>query len=223
MKNEDYVVRRDAIYVGEVVKSNTVYRLEGDKNSEYNQPEKLTTSIWTNYRSMLFVPDENLFSNDLLFDSPAYPVLNITDDETCLSLGNDSVFIKDACSLDKLLEYYGYPEELTLEDVKKLREIFFTGHFAKDNCQMFGWEELENFFEFKSGTKFPLIKKYLENLAKITGCRSFQGISESILPREYFNVLDDMGNTQLFDLIQWNETKINSFKPDKKEKVKKLR
>lgn len=54
------------------------------------------------------------------------------------------------------------------------------------------------------------------------GHRSFSGISESVLPREYFRVLDDRGDNTLMDAIQWHK-KMNAFTPSKVEgPVKKL-
>ena len=57
---------------------------------------------------MLFVPNEDKLSNDLLYKTPNYPILNVTDDETCLNLGEKSIVVKDAYNLAALLEYFGY-------------------------------------------------------------------------------------------------------------------
>ena len=38
--------------------------------------------------------NEDKLSNDLLYRSPNYPILNVTDDETCLNLGENSIVIK---------------------------------------------------------------------------------------------------------------------------------
>ena len=91
--------------------------------------------------SIIPVINEDKLSNDLLYQSPNYPILNVTDDETCLNLGDNSIVIKDACNLAALLEYFGYKKDLTFEDIMKIRKTFFTGRFAKDNCQLFGWKE----------------------------------------------------------------------------------
>ena len=132
---------RDNIYVGEVVRTDSIYRYEGDDNFFRTKPGQLSTGSWKSYRSMLFVPNENKLSNDLLYRSPNYPILNVTDDETCLNLRENSIVIKDACNLAALLEYFGYKKDLTFEDIMKIRKIFFTGRFAKDHCQLFGCRE----------------------------------------------------------------------------------
>lgn len=141
MENRNYKVNRDNIYVGEVVRTDSIYRYNGDTDFFRTKPVMLDTGSWFSYRSMLFVPNEELLSNDLLYQSPNYPILNVTDDNICLSLGEKSIVIKDACNLAALLEYFGYNRELTFEDILKIRNTFFTGRFAKDNCELFGWKE----------------------------------------------------------------------------------
>ena len=108
MENRNYKVNRDNIYVGEVVRTDSIYRYNGDTDFFRTKPGMLDTGSWFSYRSMLFVLNEELLSNDLLYQSPNYPILNVTDDNTCLSLGEKSIVIKDACNLAALLEYFGY-------------------------------------------------------------------------------------------------------------------
>ena len=52
----------------------------------------------------------------------------------------------------------------------------------------------------------------------------FSGVSESPLPREYWDVLDDRGDNTLMDVIErWDET-MNAFAPHKQEgPVKRLK
>lgn len=229
MENKNYKVCRDNIYVGEVVRANEIYRYEGDTDLFHTKPDRLEINSWFSYRSMLFVPNEQKLSNDLLYRSPSYPILNITDDNTCLSLGKGSIVIKDACNLAVLLEYFGYSKELTFEDIVRIRKAFFTGRFAKDNCELFGWKEfMAEDVKFYAYGKEVTDPKELEKLRKKfraeqqAGHRSFSGISESVLPREYFRVLDDRGDNTLMDAIQWHK-KMNAFTPSKVEgPVKKL-
>lgn len=190
MENRKYKVSRDNIYVGEVVRAHSIYRYEGDTDFFRTKSGQLSISSWFSYRSMLFVPNDEKLSNDLLYRSPSYPILNVTDDETCLNLGEESIVIKDACNLAALLEYFGYHKDLNYEDIMRIRETFFTGRFAQDNCELFGWKSF------------------------IPG--SFFGVSESVLPREYWDVLDDRGDNTLMDALQWHE-KMNAFAPHKQE------
>lgn len=224
MENRKYKVSRDNIYVGEVVRTDKIYHYAGDTG-------QLDTGIWFSYRSMLFVPNEEELSNDLLYRSPSYPILNVTDDKTCLGLGEKSIVIKDACNLAALLEYFGYNQDLTYEDIMRIRKTFFTGRFAKDNCELFGWKEFQpedwTYYD-ENGDEITDPKKLKRRIAQEkrdqqAGHRSFFGISESVLPREYWDVLDKMGDNTLMDAIQWHE-KMNAFAPNKQEgPIKKLK
>lgn len=227
MENKKYVVCRDNIYVGEVVSLGGIYRheIDGDLFG------KLSVGSWESYRSMLFVLNEDKLSNDLLYKSPNYPILNITDDETCLNLEENSIIIKDACNLAALLEYFGYKEELTYEDIMKIRKTFFTGRFARDNCQLFGFretmaEDLTFFIDGQEVTDSSEIEKRRRQFraSQKAGHRMFSGVSESPLPREYWDILDDMGDNTLSDVMeQWAE-KMNAFAPHKQEgPVKRLK
>ena len=80
MDNRNYVVDRDQIYVGEVVRTDRIYRYEGDTDFFNTKPGQLDTGSWRSSRSILFVPTVEKFTNDLLYKSPNYPALNITDD-----------------------------------------------------------------------------------------------------------------------------------------------
>ncbi len=229
MENRKYKVRRDNIYVGEVVRTDSIYRYERDTDLLRTKPGQLNTGSWFSYRSMLFVPNEKKLSNDLLYRSPNYPILNVTDDETCLGLGEKSIVIKDACNLAALLEYFGYNKDLTFEDIMRIRKTFFTGKFAMDNCELFGWKEIqpEDWTYYKKGIKIidpEELKRIIAQEIRVqqAGHRLFTGIPESVLPREYFDVLDKMGDNDLMHALKRHE-KMNTFAPHKQEgPVKKL-
>lgn len=230
MENRKYKVSRDNIYVGNVVETDKIYRYEGNTNFFHTKPGQLTTNSYFSYRSMLFVPNERKLASDLLYQSPEYPILNVTDDDICLGLGEESIVIKDACNLAPLLEYFKYNKELTFEDIMKIRKTFFTGKFAKDNCELFGWKEIksedwtycENGAEVTNPIKLKM-RIAIEKIHQQAGHRAFFGTSENILPEEYYNVLDERGNKTLTDAIQWHE-KMNAFAPHKNEVyVKKLK
>lgn len=229
MENRKYMVSRDNIYVGEVVRVDKIYRYEGDTDFFRTKPGQLDTGSWFSYRSMLFVPNEKKLSNDLLYRSPSYPILNVTDDKTCLGLGEKSIVIKDACNLAALLEYFGYNQDLTFEDIMRIRKTFFTGRFAMDNCELFGYKEAkpEDYTYYKNGAEVtdPIeLKRRMaqERREQQAGHRAFIGFFESVLPREYWDVLDKMGDNDLMDVIQWHK-KMDAFAPNKQEgPIKKL-
>ena len=57
-----------------------------------------------------------------------------------------------------------------------------------------------------------------------TGHRMFSSVSESPLPREYWDVLDDRGDNTLIDVLKRWDEKMNAFAPHKQEGiVKKLK
>ncbi len=226
MKSRNYKISRDNIYVGKVVRANKIHRYEGDRT----KPGQLSIESYFPCRSMLFVPNEEKLANDLLYQSPNYPILNVTDDETCLSFsGKNIIIVQNACNLSKLLKYFGYNKDLTFKDVMKIRKTFFTGKFAMDNCELFGFKETkpEDLTYYRNGVKVtdPKELKRLMNKERISqqaGHRSFSGMSESILPREYWDVLDKMGDNDLMSAIEWHE-KMNAFAPHKQEgHIKKL-
>lgn len=175
------------------------------------------------------MPNPESLSNDLLYQSPSYPVLNVSDDELCLSIGENKIVIKDACNLNELLEYFGYKKELTYEDIIELRRTFFTGRFAKDNCELFGYKEtmVDDVTFYKNGEIVTdpkeLERRRIEFISEQkAGHRMFSSNSEGILSHDYWEVLDRLGDNSIKDALLWQE-KMNSFTPHKEEgPIKKL-
>ncbi len=230
MKNKKYIVSRDNIYVGEVIRAYEIYRYEGPGDLFETKPGELTTSCWDSYRSMLFTLDSDMKSNDLLYKTKAYPILNITNDNLCLSL-KEEIVIQRACNLALLLEYFNYKKDLTYEDIITIRNTFFNGRFAKDNCELFGWKEIkpEDLTYYKNGVKIndlKELKKRIEQERRLqqAGYRLFNRISEHQLPRYYWDILDDLGDLVPPNPLLEFEENTNAFIPNKKEVyVKKLR
>ena len=87
-------------------------------------------------RSMLFVLDEEGHANDLLYDSPHYPVLNLSKNEDCL---NQKICIcLQTYKLYELLKYWGFSDEIGYEDVLRIRNTFFSCDYVLDNCELYG-------------------------------------------------------------------------------------
>ncbi len=230
MRNKQYTVKRDNIYVGRVISTSYIYEL-ADKKIEPGSYEDL--------RTMIFVKDPYGFSSDLLYNSPNYPILSMTDNEKVLGHHNslndldieNQLYIYDTCSLSELLKYFGYKEELTYDDIKEIRKKFFNGKFAKDNCELFGWKETmaEDLIFYDGDKKITdpeIIKKYQRDyrIEQKLGRRSFTSTKKGPLRREYFDKLDDVyGNNSLIDIIDGWGLKINEFKPSRLEnKIKRL-
>lgn len=224
MENKKYVVCRDDIYVGEVVRTDSIYRYEGVDELFRTKPGQLKTSSWKTFRSMLFVPNEDKLSNDLLYNTLNYPILNVTDDKTCLNLEGTNIVIKDAYNLAVLLEYFGYKKDLTYKDIMKIRRTFFTGRFGMDNSELFGMKEYIP-SQFKPNItdpnkRYEIYKKSLN----LDSERQFGSISKNELPMELMDILDNRGNKSLADSIYCIDEKIDIFTPCKEEGiVKKLK
>ncbi len=224
MENRKYVVCRDDIYVGELVRTNKIYRYTGDCDFFGTKPGQLTTCVWKSFRSMLFVPNENKLSNDLLYNTSNYPILNVTDDETCLNLGRKSIVVNEAYNLAVLLEYFGYKKDLTYEDIMKIRRTFFTGRFGKDNSKLFGMEEFIPSRFMPNITDPDKRYKLYKKSVRLGSERQFGSISTNELPRELMNILDERGNHSLMDVIYDFDEKIDAFTPHQEEgPVKRLK
>lgn len=224
MESRKYTVCRDDIYVGSVVRTDRVYRYEGEEPFFNTQPGELDTGAYREYRTMLFVPDQNRFANDLLYNSPNYTALNVTDDAIALATPAESIIVKDSYNLAQLLQYFGYPENLTYEQVMEIRKRFFTGHFAMDNCELFGWKEsmpqdwtyYRNDKEVTNPLRLRLIwmKKEIE---RRMGHRSFSGINGAVLDERLWDILDKMGDNSLWDVLFRYDDQMDMFKPHKEE------
>lgn len=142
MENRKYKVCRDNIYVGEVIRTRCVYRCRTTSVSN-EKLGQLDVDNWRSYRNILFVPNEDGLASDLLYKSPNYPILNISDDEKYVYFNDRIVLVKDAYNLAELLKYFGYKEEFTYEDIVRIRKNFFTRKFVYDNCELFGYKEMK--------------------------------------------------------------------------------
>lgn len=217
MKDLKYKVCRENIYVGEVIKlSSGIDRHEGDSNFFYTKPGQLYPTGFYSFRSMLFTPNESKYSEDLLYNSPNYPVLNVTDDKTCLKLNINDIVVAHAYNLESLLKYFGYEEELTIEDIIKIRKTFFTGRFGMDNSRLFGMREFIPYNFHPEIEDLEEREELYKKTVNLSSERQFGSISTSVLSRELMDILDDRGrDTNLFS---------DCFKPNKEENnVKKLK
>ena len=200
MENRNYKVKREDIYVGELIRTDrdSIYRYSEDDFFDYKKGQ-LYTSCWETYRSMLFVLTEEKLCEDLLYSSSHYPVLNITDIDIYLNSTSPKIeIVKEAYNLSLLLEYFQFSEELTFEDIIRIRKTFFTGRFGMDHCELFGMKEFipASFQPRKKGVLVTDKKQIYELYKKsvVLGSeRQFGSVSSSILPHEFMDILDDRG------------------------------
>lgn len=159
MKSSDYIVSRDDIYVGVVsyvdkdkikvfpdgiydfqfISEETILRKFDNRKHLLNTKEQLLygngSEIDRFNRSMLFVLDEQKCANDLLYDSPNYPIFNISDKDLCM---NARIAICNyVYKMGKFLKVFGYDEKLSYDDIIKIKDKFFYD-FMIDNCELLG-------------------------------------------------------------------------------------
>lgn len=229
MNNKEKKIYRDSIYAGKVVKTSKIHRYPLDVEPPFGaKPGSFYVSVYYPCRTMMFIPNEKKLAQDLFYASPNYPILNISDRE---DLYFANLVVKDSINLGPLLKYFGYGEHVTSTELKEIRNKFFTGRFAKDNCELFGMKEIlpEDKKYFKDGKEItdPRERVKAINFFKGLGPREFIGSGQGVLPFEYWNLLDKMGNNELTDVIidklEGSEAHIDSFKPSKKERhIKRL-
>lgn len=228
MENRKYVVNRDDIYVGEVVQTSTIYRYK--RHEKYTDASnKIGAASAYGCRSMLFVPNSNVFAEDLLYNSPNYPILNMTNDDICLNLDVNAIVVREPLCLAPLLEYFGYAEQLGYEDIVKVRKQFFDGTFARENAELFGYKPVmaKDLYFYKHGEVIEDARKLRKLRMKYEwdhrgDRRKFRYSEDGPLPRYYFDELDKFGDISLLPALLWHE-RTDSFVPDKKEgKIKKL-
>ena len=240
MQNINYLVKRDDIFVGGVVKidhpeKSEVYpkgiyipcdllsSLRKGSNEAfsfmYEQRPMADFSIpqFSIIRRMFFVLDENQKANDLLYDSSHYPISLISSPEDCLKahIGVNGHF---TYKLDKVLQYFNYPEIMRYEDVLKIQELF-TYESQIINCEAFGLhlfknekekEEFEKNFSLDEFHKAPdmglLMDKNINFRVLVDGPISFS----------YFNALRFLSNRQE------NGVEIDFSRPAPFERARKL-
>lgn len=90
-------------------------------------------------RTMLFVLDENKHANDLLYNSPSYPIINISSHDDIYH--SKIVLLHYTYWIGKLLEHFGYPDKLQYADIVRIRKHLFSCDYALENCEIFGRQE----------------------------------------------------------------------------------
>jgi len=224
MKNKNYKVCRDNIFVGQVISTDKIYRYSKKYRYYDDKSNGLVTGVYSIYRSILFTLDENKFASDLLYQSPNYPILNLTNDDICLNLEGNKTIVNDYINLSELLKYYKYNEELTYNDILRIRERFFNSKFVKDNCELFGVKEttskeLTIFTDFRDIKETNIIKSRQQQIGK----RTFVSGFEHELSEEYWNILNATSDNTVYEVLSGYDKKRNAFTPHKKEgKIKKL-
>lgn len=143
MKMKNYSVSRDNIYAGSLVRTCELY---GQPFHPGDEASKLVdTNIQTKCRTMLFVPNERMFTNDLLYNSPSYPILNMTDPKEYMETLNfedycryylrsekGMLVIDQMCYLGPFLQFLGYGKYLNYKQINEIRQQLFNGINSKE-------------------------------------------------------------------------------------------
>ncbi len=217
MENRKYKVLRDNVYAGQIVQN-----LDYQINSDEKNKGIISLRFHHVCRNIIFTIDSENRADDLLFNSPRYPISNVTsaisDEEKVRKMNR--LMVESAVNLAPILEYLGYKSKLGYEDILKIRKQLFT------NISLINGEYLFNFGKIKS-EHLPCISQNLLD------CLNSQGVAETkdfklpsanaYITKEYFEILSSLGDSQLPMTV--TNKKGDLFKPDKtvEGKIKKLK
>ncbi len=176
MISKEYIVNRDDIHVGKVIKTHMVYgtcdlRDAISKNECYFQ------------RSMLFVPTADNLANDLLYNSPNYPILNSNYSNTV----GATIVVTEPFNLSDILEYFGYDEKLTYKDILNIKKEILTKKFCRENSKLFGLSFDEHGYKEVPNAMFSFdyYKNILENSDSSTS-KSLSGLIITSRGSDYY-------------------------------------
>lgn len=238
------MIQRDSIYVGQVAK--IIDFREDLLNNIY-------VGFFKEYRSLLFSLTDELYASDLLYDSPQYPIINTTDNNTIRKIkqGNRTFLaVVNSCNLGFLLKCLGYDEFLTKSEVMQIRNTIFSSNFLKNNCDIFGLmkkpspsffvgknfknmpiEEVDIYGYYKANyfRKIHLMLKF--HLKQIMGIQEYEFTNDvnwffetMKLRDEYLSVLNKLKDDTILSIFQKDNVHLDAFKPNKEEgKIKRLK
>lgn len=166
-----YRVSRSEIYVGKVV-------------NKQDQEEHI-------YRSILFSINNDNLSQDLLYKSPNYPVINISDCADAAAIVVDHIY-----SLNSVLDYFHFNFLLYYPDVLTIKNLFFNKNFVINNLGLFGIEkeEVRNSSFYEEGMS---VQDFVNKIRHMTNTKKKLGskdpildlVKEGYLPLEFIDVI----------------------------------
>ena len=193
MNNCNYSVSIDNIYVGKV------FKIYGSYNKSDVERDINKRSYHSFQRHILVSVNEDGLANDLLYNSPEYPIMNITPDDLLVNKTGIDTIIAEPYKISDLLKYLDYNDELTYQDILNIRKNIINKKFLDSNYQLFGLKKKDKGYKVVPNGRFPLDCYY----AILEACDS--------------SSINMVGNFVFFGL------KEDRFKPSKEEgPVKKL-
>lgn len=221
MKTPNYQIKREQVFIGRVVKPTS-------RNQIVLENGKLSIYQFTPYRSILFTLNEKKLADDLLYNSPEYPVLDFSSNGSCF---NAEIVIQEAYNLEPLLTFFQFPNTLTLEQIIMLRKHFFDGTWGFRNCHLFGyrevlpedWEYVKNGQYVKDSEELKKLHQKERSLQR-KGHRVFEETNDATLPADMMFLFNELGDHSVLDVLQGFEKRRNAFIPHEEEgQIKKLR
>lgn len=204
-------IKRDSVFIGQVVKLNTVKIKDN----------KFIPDIYSVYRSILFTIDDDGLSNDLIYDSPKYAVLNYADNdiywsnmlkETKHRDFDLKVVVINTLNIGILLKKLGFSEQLTKSDIDYIKRVVFNKKILEDKCYQFG---LVPAYNKKS------IGWYNKDIKKTNYTMGPTKLYYEMEP--YRDAINEFGSDKKISILKKGvHVNLDAFKPSRKEgKVKK--
>lgn len=207
MKDKHYKVFRDKLYIGRIVVTDKVrpvydFNDHGIKEKEIKEDSHLIAPSYYPYRTIFFTLDENNLANDLLYNSPAYPILNMTDNSYFEKHKDETItLVDDVVAIGPILKYFHYGLVLRYEDILYIKKVFFSGNYFKTYSELFGYQKVTKENE-----------------------ETFTYVGNETFPHEYFATISKLENHSLKDVLSGDYSKMNSFRPPLNEhKVRRLK
>lgn len=178
-KKERFVVERKNIYAGEIIAPFHSVEVEisnerGNKLSVEELKEQGISNVeffaGSVYRGILFKADENGLGQDLIYNTPAYPISSAPS-----KISADSkIIIARTTNLDKLLEYLEYEDQLTGSDLLRVFGTLITSdRWIKANQRLFGLIKLRC-GGYCTGGKEAIPHDIYSGLSWITSSRNYK-------------------------------------------------
>lgn len=176
-----YVVKRSNVYAGSLMKSIDAKCVITDQNGREVSEEELrkegvpvvSFSCGVICRGMMFSIKDNV-SEDLIYTTPSsYAIDTLTT-----SIVTPSGFkIEDWCSMEPILKYLGYGEELTQRELNQVyKKLICRRNWLEKHIELFGWKKTK--LGYTSGGKQVLPMNLYNKLSSISCGRNGEPYKE---------------------------------------------
>ena len=161
------IIKRNEVFAGELVNNVKTTFEVFDENDNQISGGKISTSYVSCtkiYRAMLFSVDENGCANDLIYNTPnVYPIVNDAQNEKT----KYGLMVSHCTSLDALLKYLNYGEDLTQQDLKQIyKRLLQSNYWLEHGMNMGGFIHLSDFFHVNKSEIIPIeLYKQLINIS----------------------------------------------------------